>query len=47
MRLTDIENKLLVTNGKTEVERGNIEVTEKKVIPGCYESMFVKLLQIV
>ena len=29
------------------MERGNIEVKEKKVIPGCYDSMFVKLLQIV
>ena len=47
-RLTDTENKLVVTSGEREGGRGNTGVGDKKrVIMGLYETMCLKLLKIV
>ena len=45
-RLADIENKLVVTNGRGKGGRGKIGMKEKSVM-GLYEIICVKLLKIV
>ena len=47
-RLTDIENKLVVTSEERDGGRSNTRVGKsKRVIMGLYEIMCVKLLKIV